>query len=196
MNVYFGGWPMSHTPSGLWPREAPRKTKSEAEKKVYNALKTSLPKGWYAWHSLRLRSKKKGEFREADFTIADPSRPSLLILEVKGGQIEERDGRWYQNSKPLKIAPLDQAHGFLNRLVERFKDKRANRPTIGVASCYPDTFFSQQPTQDDLQGLVIGGQDLPYLDKILKDVMERAVPDPWPVKGPWIKSLHDLWGET
>jgi hypothetical protein len=42
---------------------------------------------------------------------------------------------------------------------------------MGVAVCFPDTFFSQQPKQNDLQGLVIGGQDLPYLDKILNDVM-------------------------
>jgi len=64
---------MSQTSSGLWPRETPRQTKSEAERKVYNALKTSLPKGCYAWHSLKLRTKKKGEFSEADFIIAAPT---------------------------------------------------------------------------------------------------------------------------
>ena len=31
------------------------------------------------------------------FLIADPNRPGILILEVKGGQIEQRDGQWYQN---------------------------------------------------------------------------------------------------
>lgn len=188
---------MSHAnPVGLWPREIPRQTKSEAERRVYNALKTSLTEGWYAWHSLKLRSKSQGEFSEADFIIAAPSRPSVLILEVKGGQITQRDGRWLQNNTPLKTPPLDQAFIFRRQLIERFKEKNVDSPTIGVATCFPDTFFSQQPTQNDLQGLVIGGQDLPYLEKILNDVMERAVPDPWPVKGPWIKSLHDFWGET
>jgi Cdc6-like AAA superfamily ATPase len=65
-----------------------------------------------------------------------------------------------------------------------------------VAVCYPDTFFDQQPAQDDLKGLVIGGQDIPHLNKILPDVMTHAVPEPWPVKGPWIRLLHALWGET
>jgi len=143
-----------------------------------------------------LRTKIKGEFCEADFIIANPKRPSVLILEVKGGQILQRDGRWLQNNTHLKTPPLDQAFKFRKQLIERLKIKMIAPPTIGVAACFPDTLFSQQPTQDDLQGLVIGGQDLPYLDKILKDVMERAVPDPWPVKGPWIKSLHDFWGET
>jgi hypothetical protein len=181
---------------GIRPRDVPRHTKSEAERKVYQALKKSLPKGWSAWHSLKLRTKSKGEFSEADFTIADPNRPSVLILEVKGGQITQGDGRWLQNSMPLRTPPLDQAHNFRRHLIQRFKENKVEAPTIGVATCFPDTFFSEQPTQSDLQGLVIGGQDLPYLDRILKDVMARAVPDPWPVKGPWIKALHGFWGET
>ena len=65
------------TKHGLWPREVPRQTKSEAEKKVYDAIKTCLPKDWYAWHSLKLRTRIKGTFSEADFVIADPSRLNL-----------------------------------------------------------------------------------------------------------------------
>ena len=78
----------------LWPKELPRHTDSEGEKKVYKALKSGLPKGWQAWHSLRIRSRKSGRFGETDFVIVDPSKPSLLILEVKGGLIESSDGRW------------------------------------------------------------------------------------------------------
>ena len=118
-----GDGPMSQTTTGLWPREAPRKTKSEAEEKVYYALSTLLPKGWYAWHSLKLRTKTKGEFSEADFIIADPNCPSVLVIEVKGGQIEQRDGRWLQNNTPLKTPPLDQAFNFRRQLIERFKEK-------------------------------------------------------------------------
>jgi hypothetical protein len=115
---------------------------------------------------------------------------------VKGGQIAQRNGRWLKNNIPLKTSPLGQAFIFRRHLIERFRENKVESPRIGVAACFPDTFFSQQPMQDDLQGLVIGGQDLPYLDKIINDVMESAVPDPWPVKGPWIRSLHDFWGET
>ena len=186
----------SSTRPGLWPREISRHTESEAEKKVYKALTFSLPKGWYAWHSLRLRTREKGEFSEADFIIADPNRPGILILEVKGGQIEKRDGQWYQNSQPLKASPLDQAFSFRRNLLGRFKEKNAKAPTIGVAVCFPDTTFDRQPAQDDLKGLVIGGQDLPHLDKILPDVMKHAVPDPWSITGRWVHLIHQLWGET
>jgi len=64
---------MLHANPGLWPREGPKHTNFEAERRVYDALKISLPKGWYAWHSLKLRTKIKGEFSEADFIIADPN---------------------------------------------------------------------------------------------------------------------------
>jgi hypothetical protein len=173
-----------------------RYTESEAEKKVYEALKSSLPEGWYAWHSLRLRTRKEGQFTEADFVLADPERPALLILEVKGGKIELIDGHWHQNGKVLQTSPLDQALNFLNKLVKRFKEEDLERPTIGAAVCFPDTSFSRQPTHDDLSGLVIGGQDLPYLDKILPNVMERAVPSPSPAAGRWVECLHAFWGET
>ena len=90
-------------------------------------------------------------FSEADFIIADPNRPGLLIIEVKGGQISQRDGRWLQNNIPLKTSPLDQAFNFRRQLIERFKEKNVDSPTIGVAVCFPDTSFSQPPTQDDLE---------------------------------------------
>jgi len=58
------------TSPGVWPREAPRHTGSQAEQKVYAALKASLPKGWVVWHSLGLRSREDGEFGEADYKQA------------------------------------------------------------------------------------------------------------------------------
>ena len=64
---------MPQTSPGLWPCQAPRQTKSEAERRVYNALKASFPKWWYAWNSVKFRTKTKGEFSEADFVIAAPN---------------------------------------------------------------------------------------------------------------------------
>ena len=53
--------------------------------KVYEALKKAIPKEWFAWHSMNLRTEDI-KFAEADFVIADPKR-GILILEVKGGQM-------------------------------------------------------------------------------------------------------------
>jgi hypothetical protein len=179
---------------GLWPRLIPRTTESEAERKVFQALETQLPKGWYAWHSLRIRSEH-GSDGEGDFTLADPAR-GILILEVKGGQITLSGGHWLQNSAPMKQAPRVQANGFGRRLVERLQTRKCAPPAWGVATCFPDTSFDQQPTQDDVSGCIIGQQDLAWLAEALKSVMDRALAHQCPPRGPWIEELHAMWGES
>ena len=51
--------------AGLWPREKPRPTESQAELKVDDALRSQLPANWTAWHSLRVRADEgfEGEGR-------------------------------------------------------------------------------------------------------------------------------------
>ena len=93
---------------GLYPQKIWRPTSSEAEQKVYSALKTGLPQGWYAWHSLKIRSENSYE-GEGDFVFAIPEA-GLLVLEVKGGNITLEDGHWLQNGKPMKTSPRNQAH--------------------------------------------------------------------------------------
>jgi len=183
--------------STIWPKSLPRHTDSEAEKKVYKALKMGLPKGWHAWHSLRLRDRKTGQPTETDFVIVDPSRPSILILEVKGGFVEVTGGQWYQNNHLMKQQPLNQAQGFCSKLIQRFKHKEISRPTIGCAVCFPDVLFEKNPSEDNLRGLVIGEMDLPYLEKVLPNVMAKAVPKPQPTSNErWRRTLHEFWCET
>lgn len=182
--------------SAIWPKETPRYTGPSAEQKAYDALKVGLPDGWQAWHSLRLRSRESGQFGEGDFLIADPSGPAVLILEVKGGKIQCMDGRWFQNGHAMESSPLDQALSFRKLLIERLKDLHVHLPTTGCAVCFPDVVFEEGPIGDDLRGLVIGEQELPYLKDILPVVMNRAVPDPWPVSSGWLHAIHKLWGET
>ena len=76
---------------GLYPTAAPRSTASHAEPTVYDALARGLPKGWYAWHSLRIRVPGQPD-AETHFVIADPAR-GILIIEVKGGLIEKYGDR-------------------------------------------------------------------------------------------------------
>ena len=89
----------------LHPTQQPRPTKSHAEHRVYEALQTGLPPGWTAWHSLRIHDDAGAE-GEGDFILIDPDR-GMLIIEVKGGGMEARDGRWFQNGKPLDHSPRD-----------------------------------------------------------------------------------------
>jgi hypothetical protein len=103
---------------GLYPRSVLPPHVQPSERKVYEALASALPAGWFAWHSLKLRNAA-GEFAEGDFIIADPSL-GILILEVKEGIVRKENGVWFQNEKPMKMPPLDQAHRFVRVLLGKY----------------------------------------------------------------------------
>jgi hypothetical protein len=178
----------------LHPADAPRPTSSEAEKAVWARLKAGLPAGWTAWHSLRIRDDRN-LLGETDFVLAHPER-GLLVLEVKGGQVEQRDGRWFSNDVPLRHSPLDQALRFLGRLNKRLDQWSCQAPAWGAAVAFPDRDVDEQPTQDDLRGVVLGRNHLAWLDQWLPAVVEKALPPPRPARGEWMKRLHQLWGES
>jgi len=102
-----------------------------------------------------------------DFVIEDPGKPALLVIEVKGGQIEVFDGSWYQNGHLMDPPPMNQALAFRSLLIDRLKDLKVDVPKIGCAVCFPDTIFEKGPSGDDLRRLVIGKKDLPYLKEVL-----------------------------
>ena len=67
----------------------------------------------------------------------------------------------------MKMPPLDQAHRFVRVLLGKYKERELVPPVIGVAAVFPDTEFDSQPTQGDLDGLVLGARELPYMEELL-----------------------------
>src|SRR5512133_2911488 len=182
-------------PTGVvHPTEMPRPTTSQAERAVWSALKKRLPAGWHAWHSLRLRNEK-GYLGEGDFVLAHPER-GLLVLEVKGGHVEQRDGRWYQNGHPLDPAPLTQGLDYQSFLLKRLDAFGSQPPAWGVAAAFPDTEFDEQPGADDLRGAVLGKVQLHWLEEYFDSIVRRALPAPRTGRGDWIERLQKLWGES
>lgn len=166
------------------------------ERKVLDALRRGLPEGWIAWHSLRVRTAR-GEVGEGDIVLAIPDR-GVVVLEVKGGTIELRDGRWLQNGKPLDTAPRDQGQRFVRLLLDKLEERRVARPRLEVAVFFPDVSFDRPPTSGDLEGIVLGEQDLSYLHEALPALAERlfAHASRPPPDGRWIELLHEMWAET
>jgi hypothetical protein len=162
--------------------------------RLYDALAERLPEGWTAWHSLRTRSPE-GIAGEGDFVVAVPGR-GMLVIEVKGGRVEVRDGRWFQSDRELKESPRAQGERFVRMLVDRLAEQRCRAPAFGVATCFPDVSFERDPGQDDLAGRVLGAQDLPWLGDALRAVVDRALPPARPGLGDWIGALHRMWGES
>lgn len=180
----------------MFPTARPRPTKSHAEIGVYAALARCSDLDWYAFHSLRLRNSSSTWTGEGDFVIANPTG-GLLVLEVKGGRIELRDGHWFQNGKPMDEPPRDQALEFVKSLMKELRRAGVETPPYGVACVFPDCEFSVPPTNGDLHGIVLGARDLPYLPDVLPSVFTAAVP-PYrlPTNRKWIQQLNTLWGNT
>lgn len=179
----------------IHPGEAPRDDPARSEGKVWRALRDVLPDDWIAWHSLRLRDAEN-VFLEGDFVIAAPEF-GLLALEVKGGRVELRDGRWLQNGAPLKKPPLRQALDFVHALERSVRAKGLVMPPFGAAVLFPDCEFSQGPDAADVAGVVLGEQDLPYLDAALRAVAANAVRTKRavPPLSAWTPTIGRLWGE-
>lgn len=180
----------------LFPHDGPRPTSSAAERMFFRALLKELPKGWTAWHSLRLRAAGTWE-GEGDFVFAIPER-AILIVEIKGGSIECKDGQWLQNGQPLRQAPRDQAHRLRRILDAKLKETLNGRwPPILIATAFPQTPFQVPPSHGDLTNAVLGQQDLAWLGQALEALVDKQLGNAEPVKdSAWVGALHKLWGET
>jgi hypothetical protein len=180
----------------LHPANGPRPTTSNAELAFFRALLRGLPQAWNAWHSLRVRSGLGFE-GEGDFVIAIPDR-AILIVEVKGGAIECREGRWLQNGVAMKQAPRDQAHRLRRILGTKLAAIfRGPLPPILIATAFPDTPFQAAPSHGDLADAVLGQQDIPWLGDALAALVDKQLAGAAPVKDTgWSSALHRLWGET
>jgi hypothetical protein len=145
---------------------------------------------------MRIRTAANFE-GEGDFVLAIPDR-GVLVIEVKGGSVEKREGVWLQNGQPMGKPPRDQAHEYAKKLAHKLEEKCDGRsPWVAIATAFPDTPFTVAPTQGDLEGAVLGQQDLPYIQSALLEMAERLFTRAWPLRGTaWIEALHALWCET
>lgn len=186
--------PPSSCLPGLYPREGIRYEAPPTERRLFDIIRDALPAGWYAWHSLKIRAENN-DFAEADFLIVSPAH-GAMILEVKGGAIRKEAGTWYQNDHPLRQSPLAQAHHFKNALLRRFSDLRVACPNLGVAVCFPDTPVDPGLMQDDLAGRIVGVEALPYLDRVLPDLLARTIPERREIQKGWVSEIHRMWCES
>jgi hypothetical protein len=112
--------------------------------------------------------------------------------------MEARDGRWFQNGKPLDHSPRDQARSYLDKLMGRLRTQGTSIPAHGIATCVPDTPVDEDaPIQDDLRGRLLGANHLAWCAEALPPLLVNAMgPHARPVERPAITALHALWGET
>jgi thymidine kinase len=182
-------------PGRVYPLEAPR-THHASEVAVYEALRDQLPDDWVAWHSLSLRTES-GRFGEGDFVIASPQW-GLLVLEVKGGQVRERGGHWYQGQKRLMPGPLGQAKAFRAKLMDEVGRVYTDfQVPSAVAVCLPHVAADNRPDNSDYRELLIDKSQLGELVPRLQAAFEaQCTRGNAPPGHAWIDAVTQLWGET
>ncbi|MDP9294671.1 MAG: NERD domain-containing protein [Actinomycetota bacterium] len=121
--------------------------KSNAERKVFDALRDQLSDEWTVFHSVSViyRDHAQGaRDDEGDFVLCHPGR-GIVCLEVKGGGLECRHGSWFR--LPLGAAkepmrdPFTQAldHRYaLKRKIEEQKGWKDRKLFLAHALAFPD----------------------------------------------------------
>ena len=159
---------------------SPHDTGSQAEKRIFERLRTALDERYVAYHSLRPTRHPHKRFPEIDFVICGAE--GLYVIEVKGGRITCHAGVWqyrdrYGRTTPSHEGPFRQAQTSLHGLME---DLRANLPadvldrfTIGYGVVFPDCDWRSDGAEWDPEMLA---------DKRRSRDMEG-----------WLRSLFEYW---
>lgn len=106
---------------------AARDGRLAAEQRVFDVLAAQLDDDWCVVHGVPLVLPGQRE-AEADFLLAHPAH-GLLVVEVKGGLLEVRDGTWVQTSRSgrrrrLAKSPYEQASRARHLLVDYLERRR------------------------------------------------------------------------
>lgn len=161
----------------MFPPEIPDPDRSRAETRIFNKLKTETPDDWFAIHSVGLASHATKPWAEIDFVVIADS--GVWCLEVKGGGIVHREGKWFTNEKPLKESPFAQAGGGSSALFQYLKPRvpAVAQSVVGYGVCFPDCQF--QATGPEINPTLIYDDDdlaqpfAGYVDRLARDWADR-----------------------
>ena len=161
---------------------SPHDTGSQAEKLIFERLRTAFDDRYAAFHSLRPTRHPHKRFPEIDFVICGPE--GLYVIEVKGGSIACHEGVWryrdrYGRSTLSHESPFRQAETALHGLKD---DLRANLPadvldrlTIGYGVVFPACDWSSDGAEWD--------------PEMLADARRSR-----DLEG-WLRNLYEYWRE-
>ena len=145
----------------MMPAACPRDTPSEAERRIFEHIKSETPDSWVALHSLGLTRHRRKPWAEADFVLVTPS--GIFVLEVKGGAVRRTGREWWTNDQRLDESPFDQAAGAAAALFHDLRDAvpAVRASMVGHGVCFPSVIFDVAGT--DLEGgLVYDARDVEH----------------------------------
>jgi len=118
----------------------------QAEAKVFTAL-AGLPAPWQVFQTVEWRTLADDGERvgEADAVVFHPQH-GLVVVEIKAGAVEVRDGLWYYASgRVMKQSPFSQArrnrYALLDKLSRRLGPDALASLTVTHAAWFPDVVW-------------------------------------------------------
>jgi hypothetical protein len=156
----------------------PYKNDSNAEQKVFHKLQHSFvsDNNQIAFHSLNLTRHETKRFGEADFVLINTY--GLFVLEVKGGGVSYKDGRWETVNKygqcntiqdPFRQAE-DAMHGIAKAVKQSGVFPHVNLP-IGFGVIFPDIHWGQKSSEWE-RVTVCDKEDLQSFEKWLSKLFK------------------------
>ncbi|MFE2855162.1 NERD domain-containing protein [Streptomyces lavendulae] len=105
------------------PSEISNSTGSQAERSVFAALKEIPDAQSVALHSVHLPRHRTKRVGEIDFVVITPD--ILLFIEVKGGRVSQRDGKWYYGPPGREDGPKESPFAQASTGMHAFERKIA-----------------------------------------------------------------------
>jgi DNA polymerase III delta prime subunit len=106
---------------------------------------------WYVFHSYPIAEHVNKRQGECDFLIL--SKKGILIIEVKGGVVNLKDGKFYfpatkhKSKKVFDESPFDQADGCRYSLINFFRKKKVRNCYIQSGVAFPNSPFKYEGVQ-------------------------------------------------
>jgi superfamily I DNA/RNA helicase len=173
----------------MFPNRLLTGTQSNAERKVFHALKDLLPETYAVFHSIPVyhQSDHGGRLAdgEIDFLVAHPDK-GVLVIEVKGGGIshDSASGEWMstdiQGCRHFIKNPYEQGKGYKYVLIQELRDCRLTRtftfPT-GHAVWFPDIDLTSKSLgfSTNLEDLTLDARALPVAEHAIEKLFETSL---------------------
>ena len=123
----------------------PFETGSQAEKRIFDRLRSALDDDYTAYHSVKPTSHPSKRFPEIDFVVC--SAAGIYVLEVKGGRVSFEGGVWRYRDRAGRVAesnegPFRQAetalHGLESSIRSKLTQEVCETFTMGYGVLFPD----------------------------------------------------------
>lgn len=171
--------------------------KSPAEQELFlNFRETETDRDYIVIHSLGLPEHTRNLRGEIDFAVI--CGRGILVIEVKGGKVYRRDGRWYTENRKgqaeaLDKSPFTQARENMYSLLDGVKKKYGNCDPVALcqyAYCVvtPDCVIENRAGIDTEEGCLFDANECLNLE----DIVERSFDYAEAVQ--WERKRYRLYG--